>query len=1101
MFPSSAAIAKRAAGVLLAVCSLVIWSGLPLHSQGFGKIVGAVTDPQGLGVPSARVTVTEAATGFETATTTSQDGLYTVPALRPTQYNVTVTANGFKTFTQAGITLLADEAVTVNAVLQLGAAADKVTVTADATQVDTATATLGQVVDTRRVVDLPLNGRNAASLTVLVAGVVAAPNDSADQGQTKTFPVVVTISANGSRANVTNYMLDGGNNVDEYTNVNLPFPFPDALQEFSVETSNYSAQYGQNAGGVVNVVTKSGTNQLHGDAFEYLRNRELNARNFYAKTVDPLKRNQFGVTLGGPVYIPKLYNGKDRTFFFFGYQGTILREMTGANSAFVPTQANEQGVFFSTVYDPKSSPLTAFPNNTIPTSRFDPASAAFLKDIPVGTGNGLIYYQKPTRQNYNEEVARVDHMIGSNDRLTGRYYRDKFDNVGILDTTNLLTYADQALNLVQNGLVSETHTFGPTVVNVFTLNYAREADQRGAPAGTPSVNDFGVNMWQPPDKALQSISVSGFFTIGDNPKARFTRNNWTLADDLHWTKGNHTLSFGFHGEISRMDIDSQYQEPGAFTFTADTTNSAVASFEIGYLRTLTQGSGQFFNNRNQFVGLYATDSYRVNKRLTLNYGLRWEPFFPWKEMKHRITQFNPADYYAGVVSSVYTNAPPGLRFPGDSGMPENGVNSNYKDFEPRVGFAYDLTGDGKTSLRAGAGVFYDSRMMAGFMNAVTTNTPFSPTVSITTPQGPFSNPYQGITNPFPTPVPTPKNVAFPLPVVVVSLDPSGTYKVPATYNFNLTLERQVAKDWLVRLSYAGSHSSHVATSLQENPAVYIPGSTLGTDARRIFQSFSGITFDSQAVNGHYNSLQAGVEKRLSQGFTILANYTWSKSLDDLPFNQSVTGPGPNASGTAYPWYFPKASALDYGPADFNRGQRFVISYVWQLPTLHGSGMAAREILGGWQLTGLFQAQNGQPLTVTAGQDRSLTGLGVDRSVVVGPALGPGACGSSAPCVNYLNPSSFQLPPTAATASPYILAFGDFGKGAINGPGAMTWDMGLFRSFTFHERFTVQLRGEYFNIFNRANFNNPTTAISSGGFGSITGSADPRIGQVALKFLF
>ena len=338
-------------------------------------------------------------------------------------------------------------------------------------------------------------------------------------------------------------------------------------------------------------------------------------------------------------------------------------------------------------------------------------------------------------------------------------------------------------------------------------------------------------------------------------------------------RGNHTLAFGVHAEISRMDIDSQYQEPGAFTFTADTTNSAVASFELGYLRTLTQGSGQFFNNRNQFLGLYATDSYRVSKRLTLNYGLRWEPFFPWKEMKHRMTQFNPAAYNAGRISSVYTNAPPGLLFPGDSGVPENGVNANYRDFEPRVGFAWDVTGDGKTSLRAGAGMFYDSRMMAGFMNAVTTNTPFSPTVTITTPQGPFSNPYLGITNPFPEPVPIPKNVAFPLPVVVVTFDPSGNYKVPVTYNWNLTLERQIAKDWMVHASYVGSHTSHLATSLQLNPAVYTPGSTLSTDQRRIFQSFSGITVDSQAVNGNYNSFQSGFEKRMSQGFTILANYT------------------------------------------------------------------------------------------------------------------------------------------------------------------------------------------------------------------------------------
>jgi hypothetical protein len=1086
---------------LLVVCSLAIWMGLPLDGQGFGKIVGAVTDPQGLGVPGAKVTVIEAATGLQTRTTTSQEGLYTVPALRPTGYSFTVTADGFRTFTQSGIILRADEAVTVNAALQLGSAADKITITADATQVDTATSTLSQVVDTRRVADLPLNGRNAAQLTVLVGGAIAAPNDSSDQGQTKTFPVVVTVSTNGSRANVTNYMLDGGNNVDEYTNVNLPFPFPDALQEFSVETSNYSAQYGQNAGGVVNVVTKSGTNEVHGDAFEYVRNREFNARNFFAKVADPLKRNQFGATLGAPVTIPGLYKGRDKTFFFFGYQGTILRNMAGAQSAFVPTPANVQGVFSAAVTDPRTG--TPFPNNTIPLTRLDPASMAFVKDLPtaIAAGNGQVFYQKPVRQNYNEEVARIDHQIGANDRLTARYYRDRFYNVGILDTTNLLTFTDEAKNLVQNILASETHTFSPTVVNVFALNFAREADQRGAPLGSPSVADFGVNIWQPPDKALQSISVSGFFTIGDNPKARFTRNNWTLNDDLHWVRGNHTLSFGAHAEISRMDIDSQYQEPGAFTFTADTTNSAIASFELGYLRTLTQGSGQFFNNRNQFLGLYANDSYRVNKRLTLNYGLRWEPFFPWKEMKHRMTQFNPAAYSANRISTVYTNAPPGLLFPGDSGVPENGVNANYRDFEPRVGFAWDVTGDGKTSLRAGAGMFYDSRMMAGFMNAVTTNTPFSPTVTITTPQGPFSNPFLGITNPFPTPVPIPKSVAFPLPVVVVTFDPSGDYKVPAIYNWNLTVERQMAKDWMVHASYVGSHTSHLATSLQLNPAIYTPGSTLSTDQRRIYQSFSGITVDSQAVNGNYNSFQTGFEKRLSQGFTILANYTLAKALDNLPYGQSVTGPGPNASGTVYPWYFPKADALDYGRADFDRRNRFVISYVWQLPTPRSAGKLVRAVFGDWQMNGVFQTQSGDPLTVKSGKDQSNTGIGGDRAVLAGPALGPGACGSSAPCVNYLIPSSFAQPPAASAASPYISAFGNLGKGAMSGPGLMTWDVGVFRSIPLHERGSLQLRGEFFNVLNRANFSDPVATISSGGFGSITGAGDPRIGQLALKILF
>jgi hypothetical protein len=1087
-------------GLLAALLSL------PLYGQGLGKIVGAVTDPQGLGIAAADVTVSEAGTGFQAKTTTNQEGLFSIPALRPAAYNVNVSAKGFKTFDQTNVILAADATVSITAKLEVGSASDKITVSAEAPQVDIATSTLAQVVNTRQIVDLPLNGRNAAQLVTLAAGVVAAPNDSADQGQTKTFPVVVTISANGSRANVTNYMLDGGNNVDEYTNVNLPFPFPDALQEFSVETSNYSAEYGQNSGGVVNVITKSGTNEIHGDLFEYVRNREFNARNFFARTVDPLKRNQFGFTVGGPVFIPRVYDGRNRTFFFFGYQGTTYRDNSGASTAFVPTTAEDQGDFSAlltanpanplgkatTIIDPKTG--TAFPNNQIPVTRLDPAAMAFSKDLPQGVGNGLVYYQKPVVQNFNEEVLRVDHQISASDRLTGRYYRDHFINQGILDPTNLLTFTDQASNLVQNGLISETHIFTPTLLNIFTLNFAREADQRGAPSGSPSVANFGVNVWQPPDNDLQSIAVSGFFTIGDNPKARFTRNNWTLADDVHWVHGNHTLAFGLHGEISRMDIDSQYQEPGAFSFTSDTTNFALASFELGYLRTLTQGSGQFFNNRNRFYGVYATDSYRITKRFTLNYGLRWEPFLPWQELKHRVEQFSPAAYYANQTSTVYTNAPRGLLFPGDPGVPEWGVRANYHDFEPRVGFAWDVLGDGKTSVRGGAGIFFDSRQMAGFTNAVTTQTPFSPTVTITTPQGPFSNPYLGIMNPFPQPVPIPKNAAFPLPVTVITFDPSGTYDVPVTYNWNVTVERQLGNDYKLRASYVGSHTSHLETSLALNPAVYTPGSTLSTDQRRLFQSFSSITLASMAVNANFNSLQLGLEKRLSHGLTVLANYTWSKSLDDLPFNGSITGPGPGAPGTVYPWYFPKASALDYGPTDFDRRQRIVLSYVWQIPGPQFGGKVAKALLGDWQTNGIIQAQSGQEFTITAGKDQSQTGLGGDRGVLVSQSTyGSGACGSSAPCVPFLNPGAFALPA--------IGAFGNVGKGALTGPKLVNWDLGVFRNFPVRERFMFQLRGEYFNVLNHPNFGLPVSAISSGGFGSITSAADPRIAQLALKMTF
>jgi carboxypeptidase family protein len=442
--------------------------------QGLGEFVGTVTDPTGGAVAGAKVTVTETGTGFSRTTATTAEGFYTFPSLRPAEYSLSVEAPGFRNFHQSGIVLAADQKANVNVKLDLGATSETVSVVAESIQVDTSTATMKQVVDEKRIVELPLNGRNAATLTLLVPGAVTAPSAGADQGQTKTFPGAVTISTNGSRNSQISYRLDGGNNVDEYTNVNAPFPFPDAVQEFSVQTSNYNAEYGQNAGGVVNIITKSGTNQLHGDAFGFLRNAVFNARNFFASSRDQLKRAQFGGVIGGPVYIPGVYNGKDRTFFFFGYQGTTIRNLQGAQSAFVPTPANLAGDFsalldaanpanplkrVTTVLDPLNG--QAFPGNRIPTNRFDPAAIAVTKYLPQAVGDGSVFWAKPIVQNFNEEVARVDHSFNASDRLTGRYYAAKFYNQGIYNPQNILTYTDQANILSQNALIQETHVFRP----------------------------------------------------------------------------------------------------------------------------------------------------------------------------------------------------------------------------------------------------------------------------------------------------------------------------------------------------------------------------------------------------------------------------------------------------------------------------------------------------------------------------------------------------------------------------------------------------------------------------------------------------------------
>ena len=1068
---------------------LMLVFAVTAHGQGLGTIVGTVTDSSGAVIPSAMVKVIQTGTGLERSVATNGQGYFVVPSLPPSQYELQVTAPGFQIYFQKNITLQADQSLTINANLKIGAAAETITITSEPPQVDTTTGTLSQVVDEQRIVDMPLNGRNAASLTLLVAGTVITPANGVDQGNTKTFPTGVTISTNGARQSQISYNLDGGNNADIQTNINQPFPFPDALQEFSVQTSNYSARYGMNAGGVVNVVTKSGTKRFHGDAFEFVRNAAFNARNFFAANVDQLKRNQFGGTLGGPIR-------RDKTFFFAGYQGTIIRN-TSSKDATVPTMANLNGDFSgitTSVIDPMTG--KAFTNNFIDPGRFDRAALALEKMLPQVGGNGQIRFVQPLSQDFHEFLGRVDHSLSPHDQLIGRYFYDRFTQVASFDPANLLTYSDSSTIVSQNALLSEKHIFGRALLNEANLSYSRVASGRLPPPGAPSMTSLGVNMYDAGLNAIQNIQVTGFFTVGSDPPAHFTRNSYRLNDDMSWIHGGHSFYLG--GSIQRdlYDVRNLTNIPGDFRFNASVTKYAPAAFLLGQVNTLTQGSGQFVVNRNNFIAVYFQDDFHVSRRLSLNLGLRYEPFFPWHALEGRVMEFNPIAYQSGITSRVYTNAPKGLLFPGDPGVPKWGYTGDYKNLAPRVGFAYDVFGDGKTSLRGGAGIFYDTHI--GAINGQTwgSATPFSTSV-VFTPSGPFSDPYQGRTNPFPAPFPAPSNYVFPTPTAAYGYDPNSPYRVAVIYNWNLAIERQLAAQWLLRAAYVGSRGSHLQEFIQLNPAVP-PGTPQTTDLRRIFQPFGLIGMFEQDINSSYHALQVSLEKRLSHGFTILANYTYSKSLDDTPNGQAVIAMNVNLPNlSTIPWNQPGRHLMDYGPSIFDRTHRFVASYVWSLPAWSGTNRFVRTIIGGWQLTGIATAQTGDPLTIVAGADVSQTGLNADRAIQgVGSPYGGNACGSTARCVNYLNPdrTAFQLPAPGT--------FGTTGKGSLRGPGYFNWDMGLGKNFALSgERLKLQFRAEYFNAFNRANFNDPGVSLSGSGFGQILGAQDPRIGQLSLKLTF
>lgn len=1120
MRQSSALLRRRLFG-----SAIVLATSTAAYGQGLARINGVVTDASGAAIPEARVTATQLSTGVKTQAVASGSGDYSFPALPPARYRITVEAPGFATFSNEEVVLQADQAITVNAALKVGAAGEVVQVTDAPPQIDTTTGTLSQVIDTQRVNDLPLDGRNAAALTVLVPGVVTAPSTAIDQGQTKTFPVVASVTVNGTRANQINYMLDGGNNVDEYTNVNAPFPMPDALQEFSVETSNYNAQYGQNAGGVVNIITKSGTNQLHGDAFEYVRNRAFNAANYFSyvngvKTVDPLKRNQFGGTIGGPIVLPHLYNGKDKSFFFFGVQSTRLRTNGIGGTAVLPTPAQLAGNFTglaSPILNPRT--LAPYPCTRTGTtyscqvapSDYNSSSLALLKYLPTISGaDGTYQFFRPTRQNLIEYTARGDQKLSSKDRLLVRYFYDSFSNSGVLDTTNLLSYADGSNILYHNALIGETHVFTSNLLNNFELSYQIENASRGPLPGAPNVNTLGVTIYQPAFSQINQIQVPNYFTIGDNPQASFRRNNYTLADDLQWVRGNHTLAFGFHGELAKVDVNNLFQQPGTFSFNSNASiTNPLADFLLGGLTNFQQASGQFFNNRYKVTGYYAQDSWKVNRRLTLNYGLRYEPFYPQHELLNRQGEFSPAARAAGQISTTHPTALAGLLFPGDSGFTNNMVNPVYTHIMPRFGFALDVFGDGKTSLRGGGGQFYDTRLPGVFDNIFANSVPYVQSVNVAfgpTALANFSNPYASIPggDPFPAPQPPPASY-FTLANYQNSsystFNPA-TFRVPRTYDWNLALEQQLSRTLSSRIAYVGSRSNHQYVPTDINP-VYNQGPNLG---HRVFYSTNNVQNYTQQIattdtggNAIYHSLQASLKEQMGRDLTVFINYTWSKSIDNFPLGATATAVVPGSS-YALPVYEPNYKRLDYGPSDYDHRNVLTVSYVWLLPKLQGGNFGLRYAANGWQLDGIYSFRSGDPLTIT-GAGNSGTLLNRERAVWNGQnPYGPNACaGVTTPCKPLLNTANFSTNPLYTTNLP--LSYGNVVKGSFTGPQYNDWDVSLIRNFPIYEATQLQFRAEYFNVLNHTNLGDPNQSITSSAFGRITSAAAPRIGQLSLKLLF
>jgi Carboxypeptidase regulatory-like domain len=1191
-----------------------------VQAQGYGTISGTVTDTTGAVVTAATVTATQTESGTEMRAVTGSDGRYVFPTLLPAPYSVSVSASGFQAYKRTGVVLEADQALTLNVQLQVGAETATVTVTSETPQVDTTTGTLSQVIDQAAVQEIPLNGRSVAQLITLVAGVVDATNEGngVNQGSGKTFsttllnggPVQVA-SVNGTLPNQDNFLLDGGNNVDEMTNVNAPYPMPDTVQEFSVQTSNYNAEFGQSAGAMINIVTKSGGEHFHGDLFEYLRNGYFNAESHFSPpgTQDTLHRHQFGGTIGGPVIIPHISSGKT-TQFFFGYQHTLIHQGSSANTFTAPTLA-EEGLtpsggqlgyadysnlctsgfnasgFCNTASQQIYNPFTGveYANNHIPSSDFDPASVAFEKAFPTastdaGAGKigNTVNYLAATQNYFNEYDARVDHSFGARDHLFGHYFYDWYQQPAIYNPSDLESYTSYFDTRYQNVLLSETHTFTSSLLNNLVLNYQREVSLRGGPPGSPDITAFGVNnIWQPNTGPYMAASVSGYFKVGSSAFAEFERNNYTLNDDIHWVKGAHSIAFGGHVELSKFDVTNVYTSYGSFSFALSGSSvptgnvNAMADYQVGFMNSFSQGEFEQVNDRNNFPSVYAEDSWKATRNLTLNYGLRWEMFAPWADHLGKQTAFSPSEYAANQTTPQYAlqttagtpGLPAGYVLSGDPGFPVNGVRNQYKQFMPRVGFADDVFGNGKTAVRGGFGSFYQDRLPGFFNLSQPTFAPNTITVGLTnllktpgSPGGPFSNPYctgcaaGAYTNPFPFTLPFNSNYVFPNASELVEYDPSGNFRVPVTYDYNLTVEQQLHGGWATRIAYVGSGSRHQFVELELNPAVNdgslvagkltFPGGTSNDNTRRVYNtaptvgpcltttgcntSYSQIVEASMSGNAHFNSLQATLQKKMSHGLEMLFNYVWSKSYDDMPqaTRDSNTEDLNSGESYVYPLYpsnavnvpaaavVPDIKALDRGVSDIDHPQVLSLSYVWIFPKLHQGFSPLRAVLNDWRTSGTVQHHSGDALTAYMGSDNSSTGLLQDRAqrdftqpAYLKSKIDGGDCAAGKLCESWFNPSAFSVPVNSGPGT----GFGNVIKDSLRGPGFTEWNTTLARSFHIYRESGLEFRAEYFNILNHTILANPSVSnpiSSSTSFGTITGlnsSATPRQAQFVLKYIF
>ncbi len=1074
-------------------------------AQGIGSISGYVRDTNGASVKGAAVTAEMSEQHIKRNGGTDADGFYNFVDLNPGHYTITIEAPGFQKQALTGVELTVSQNLRLDAQLKVGQVQTQVNVTSTVVLVDTTSNTLSGLIDDNRVVDLPLNGRNVMSLAGLLPGVtnVSAPEM---MGDARLGP---SMNVNGSLPNATVYTFDGAYFMNPSRNTGLNLPPPDAVAQFRMLTTNFAAEYGHSSGAQVEIVSKAGANKFHGAAWEFWRNSDMNAKNYFTTSVPFQNQNQFGGAIGGPII-------KDKLFFFGSYQGLTDHYSVPPNAAFSPGMAERGGDFTAdsvTLVDPVD-PLTLLPytdpvthdpcvvSNVISTGCISTVATNFLKFVPlppVATDTvGPLVTPAPSPFSVNTYNIRMDWNQSAKNLIFGHYYQDNTKNVAPeagYDGGNIPGYVGASTTVgTYDGVVNDIYTFSPRIINraAFavlnsTTNLANTSTYSNASWGIDGVPDY------PPSGSLVVI-VGGDFVLDSGYPIIFKGVNYQASDDLSWIKGKHSLKFGY--ELLKLHFYQLYIGPTEATFDGSRSGDPMADFMMGALGDSPGFLGDFGvivnDDYSAFNSFYAQDDFRVKPRLILNYGLRYEPFLQWTDGVGKLNTIVP-----GVQSTVDATAPPGVLFPGDKGISKGIAPANVSNFAPRVGFAWDVFGDGKTSVRGGFGLFYNS------INAnelAEQNPPYA---------GSFSNNDGNISNPFATtgttaPPTTPTGKfgcspigtypyyscsLFPLPIDGM-LGVSTKFRLPYYEEYDLSIQRQITSTIMLEVAYVGNHGYKIHGRVPFNPAIYetdphtlAPPSASNENDRVVFEP--GIFDTTNRImknfsHSDYNALEIQGSTRFGHGSTVLANYTWAKSLDmNSSINNNANIPDPFNLGQGF------------GPSDFDRRHSFVVSWLYNIPT-HLSNHLANNLLGGWTVSAIQSVMSGLPITFFAGQDVALDGTGEQQyAELTGQAVKISHPNRTAEVHEFFNTGAFGL---AAQGS-----YGNAGRGLLYGPAYADTDASVLKDFTLLEPLKLQFRAEAFNVFNQVNFSNPNSTFNGGGFGQIGSTfGNSRQLQLALK---